>query len=63
MYRPLLTWAIMAAIFILLFILKGTGLFRRHHKKSLIEISTEREEFFVPGDLTSHDRSRDYEDF
>lgn len=62
MYRPFITWALLVAFFIIVFIVRGSIACRRHHKGHIIEIGSERDEFFVPGDRTCHDKSRDYED-
>ena len=37
----------------------------RQHRKHMhiVEIGSERDEFFVPGDRPTYDKSRDYEDF
>ena len=69
MYRPLITWAALAALLIILFIARtAIACHRRRcrqHRKHMhiVEIGSERDEFFVPGDRPTHDKSRDYEDF
>ncbi|WP_289733191.1 hypothetical protein [Paramuribaculum intestinale] len=68
MYRPLITWAALAALLIILFIVRTAIACHRHrchrHRKHLhiVEIGSERDEFFVPGDRPTYDNSRDYED-
>ena len=69
MYRPLITWAALAALLIILFIARtAIACHRRRclqHRKHMhiVEIGSERDEFFVPGDRPTYDKSRDYEDF
>lgn len=70
MYRPLITWAVLAALLIILFIVRTAIACHRHHRHHdgkhlhhILEIGSERDEFFVPGDRPTYDKSRDYEDF
>lgn len=62
---PLITWCVIVAAMVILVIVKSSikfyNLKARHH---LIEIGSEREELFVPGDVTynSSDRYGDNDD-
>lgn len=61
---PLVTWGCIAALFVTIIIVR---LFRAAlrcaaSRHSIIELCSEREEFFIPGDPDPK-RTEDYEDF
>ncbi len=59
MNTPLITWAIIVGILAVAFIIRGivylASSHKRHGRFHFIEIGSEREEFFVPGDSKNFD--------
>ncbi|MDO4172625.1 MAG: hypothetical protein Q4E63_01765 [Prevotellaceae bacterium] len=63
MSTPLLTWSVIVGLLVITTLIRLTRavyVFVKGHG-SIIEIGTEREEFFIPGDYL-HDRDYDYEE-
>lgn len=63
MNTPLLTWSVIVGLLIITTALRIMRAVRHNSKGHgpIIEIGTEREEFFIPGDYL-HDRDYDYEE-
>jgi len=62
METPLITWSCIAALFIaiLVFNLLRAARHAAHTRRHpMVELGTEREEFFVPGDPTSANQTAD----
>lgn len=66
MTTPLITWGCMAALFLIVLIVRlfRAASFCSSGRHRMVEFGSEREEFFIPGDRSRYDRTTpDYDDF
>ncbi len=63
MDTPMLTWAVIVGLFVVILLIRfGRGIYRYAHAHHIIQLGSEREEFYLPGDRLNDNYEDDDED-